>query len=150
MGGLGGCGIGLAATACGLAEFMDGNELPESGCRGTEHATLPPRNVGRDADLRSNTKQSLLVVLVALSGLTVGVSHRQPLTVVWKLLPHGGWLEPMVRRLHGVSHLHTNPSFGSTTSPTRRKPHLVKTRVEALGSGIVCARTTRTCSWLKA
>ncbi len=27
------------------------------------------------------------------------------------------------------SHLHTRPSSGSMTSPTRRKPHLVKTRV---------------------
>jgi hypothetical protein len=43
-----------------------------------------------------------------------------------------------------VSHLQTNPSSGSITSPIRLKPHLVRTRVEALASGRVWARTTRT------
>src|SRR5262245_15027433 len=40
------------------------------------------------------------------------------------------------------SHLHTNPSSGSMTSLMCWKPHLTKTRVEAFGSGSVCARTT--------
>src|SRR4051794_14205400 len=52
---------------------------------------------------------------------------------------------PLLQALPGLlfSHLHTNPSSGSMTSPTRRKPHLVKTCVEALFFGRVCARTTR-------
>ena len=35
------------------------------------------------------------------------------------------------------SHLQTNPSSGSTTSPTRSNLHLVSTRVEALSAGLV-------------
>ena len=34
------------------------------------------------------------------SRITRRVSHRQPLTVDWKLRAHGGWLEPMVGRSH--------------------------------------------------
>src|ERR1051326_9363437 len=44
------------------------------------------------------------------------------------------------------SHRHTGPSSDSTTSPTRSNPHFAKTRVEALASGSVCARTSRTRS----
>ena len=46
---------------------------------------------------------------------------------------------------HGsLSHRHTSPSSGSMTVPTDWNPHLVKTRVEALASAIVWARTMRT------
>src|SRR4051812_20299856 len=47
-------------------------------------------------------------------------------------------------RLHVFSHLQTKPSSGSITSPTRLNPHLVSTRLEALASGSVWARTIRT------
>ena len=43
----------------------------------------------------------------------------------------------------------TRPSSGSMTSPTWRKPHLVRTRVEAFGLGSVWAQTVRTF-WVKA
>ena len=39
------------------------------------------------------------MTLITLSGdQPVGVRHRQPLKVDWKLEAHSGWLEPMVRR----------------------------------------------------
>ena len=42
------------------------------------------------------------------------------------------------------SHRQTSPSSGSVTSPTCSKPHFWSTRVDALGSGSVCARISRT------
>jgi len=60
---------------------------------------------------------------------------------------HGGLSAYAFRCL---SHLQTEPSSESMTSPTGRKPHLAKTRVEAFASENVWARTTRTSPLLKA
>ena len=55
----------------------------------------------------------------------------------------GGWLESFsgvarhVAPVTRTSHLHTNPSSGCTTLPTRSNPLLVSTRGEAPASGRV-------------
>ena len=55
------------------------------------------KNKHRDCNYPRNNKTSWNRVWHG--GLTTRVSQRQPVTMDWKQCAHGGWLEPIVRRL---------------------------------------------------